>query len=91
MIFDIIVGPARQKLGQLFPLVTIELVFFEEQSFLLVGPSTFHYKRVKMVIPPLSTLLACSLLLKCRLGLEPKMLSILGPIFNALDLDNLPE
>ena len=58
MVFDCVVGPAGDELGNLCPLVAPLFVGIVDDSVFLLGPSSLLYFWVEVVVPPLTALLA---------------------------------
>ena len=60
MIFDSVVCAAFQTMGDLSPLVFVDLVFDEQNELLFLGPLNLLDHWIEMVVPAFTTLLADS-------------------------------
>ena len=78
MVLYRVVGTARQKLGNLCPLVAILTVANVEDPFLFAAPRVLFNHWIQMVVPTLTALLANPTI---------KMLSNLSPLLGAFFLD----
>ena len=58
VIFDSVVCAAFQTMGDLSPLVFVDLVFDEQNELLFLGPLNLLDHWIEMVVPALTTLLA---------------------------------
>mmetsp|Transcript_18411 Transcript_18411/g.32390 ORF Transcript_18411/g.32390 Transcript_18411/m.32390 type:complete len:202 (+) Transcript_18411:63-668(+) len=58
VIFDGIVRPSRQQLGNLSPSIALITMILQYRSILLATPSLLTNIRIQMIMPPFSTLLS---------------------------------
>ena len=78
VVLDVVVGAARQVLGDLRPPVAVLEMKFQNSLVLLFRPSVLLDVRVQVVVPPLTALLADA---------SGQVLSNLAPVLRTLLLD----